>query len=195
MKIYILLPILVLTIFITYKLFAKNNVEEQPYKIIKTFNDFEIRFYPPATLATINSTSKNYKELGNSGFRVLAKYIFGGNKENKNISMTAPVYMNISDTLSSMSFVMPKNYDKNNLPTPNNSNIIIKSTDEIFVAVIKFSGFASDEKININIEKLKKLLIENKISFYGNFNYLGYNPPFQIINRRNEIIVNVIWSK
>ncbi|MFZ4797426.1 MAG: SOUL family heme-binding protein [Bacteroidia bacterium] len=194
MKVFIITSILVLAILFTYKVFAKNNLEEQPYSIVKTYHEFEIRFYPTSTMATINSKSKNYKDLGSSGFRVLAKYIFGGNKENKSISMTAPVYMNINDTLSSMSFVMPKSYNEKKLPTPNDSNIIISKTDEIFVAVIKFSGFASDEKIKTNIEKLKVLLKENQISYFGNFNYLGYNPPFQLINRRNEIMVNVKWT-
>ena len=193
MKYIIIITFLVIAIIFTFKVFAKNKVEEQPYRIVKTYPDFEIRFYPTSTLATINSKSKNYKDLGSSGFRVLAKYIFGGNNENKNISMTAPVYMNINDTLSTMSFVMPKSYNEKNLPTPNDPNIIISKTDEIFVAVIKFSGFASDEKIKTNIEKLKILLKQNQISYFGNLIYLGYNPPFQLINRRNEIMVNVKW--
>lgn len=79
--------------------------ETQPYKVIKVEQEFEIRYYPSATMAMITSDAKSYKELGNSGFRKLAGYIFGGNTESKQISMTSPVHMDINDTVSSMSFV------------------------------------------------------------------------------------------
>jgi len=26
----------------------------------------------------------------------------------------------------------------------------------------------------------------------GNFEYLGYNPPYQMVNRRNEVIVELV---
>jgi hypothetical protein len=196
MKIYIsIISVLIMVAFIAYKAFAKTNVEEQPYQVIKVYDSFEVRFYPSATIASINSNAKTYKDLGSSGFRKLANYIFGGNKENKSIAMTAPVYMDINDTQSTMSFVMPSNYNRKNLPNPNDSTIMIKETESVYVAVIKFSGFASDSKIKEYTEKLKKQLLEKQISFYGNFSYLGYNPPFQLVNRRNEILVNINWNK
>ncbi len=196
MKVYFsLISVLIIVAFIAYKAFAKTNVEEQPYQVIKVYDSFEVRFYPSATIASINSNAKTYKDLGSSGFRKLANYIFGGNKENKNIAMTAPVYMDINNTQSTMSFVMPKNYNSKNLPNPNDSTITIKETESVYVAVIKFSGFASDSKIKEYTEKLKKQLLEKQISYYGNFSYLGYNPPFQLVNRRNEILVNINWNK
>ncbi len=196
MKVYFsIILVLIMVAFIAYKAFAKTNVEEQPYQVIKVYDSFEVRFYPSATIASINSNAKTYKDLGSSGFRKLANYIFGGNNENKNIAMTAPVYMDINDTQSTMSFVMPKNYSSKNLPNPNDSTITIKETESVYVAVIKFSGFASDSKIKEYTEKLKKQLLEKQISYYGNFSYLGYNPPFQLVNRRNEILVNINWSK
>jgi len=196
MKVYFsIILVLIIVAFIAYKAFAKTNVEEQPYQVIKVYDSFEVRFYPSATIASINSNAKTYKDLGSSGFRKLANYIFGGNNENKNIAMTAPVYMDINDSQSTMSFVMPKNYNRKNLPNPNDSTIMIKETESVYVAVIKFGGFASDSKIKEYTEKLKKQLLEKQISFYGNFSYLGYNPPFQLVNRRNEILVNINWNK
>ncbi len=196
MKMYFsIILVLIIVVFIAYKAFAKTNVEEQPYQVIKVYDSFEVRFYPSATIASINSNAKTYKDLGSSGFRKLANYIFGGNKDNKSIAMTAPVYMDINDTQSTMSFVMPQNYNSKNLPNPNDSTITIKETESVYVAVIKFSGFASDSKIKEHTEKLKKQLLEKQISYYGNFSYLGYNPPFQLVNRRNEILVNINWSK
>jgi hypothetical protein len=196
MKVYFsIILVLIIVALITYKAFAKTKVEEQPYQVIKVYDNFEVRFYPSATIASINSNAKTYKDLGSSGFRKLANYIFGGNKDNKSIAMTAPVYMDINDTQSTMSFVMPQNYNSKNLPNPNDPTITIKETESVYVAVIKFSGFASDSKIKEHTEKLKKQLLEKQISYYGNFSYLGYNPPFQLVNRRNEILVNINWSK
>jgi hypothetical protein len=43
-------------------------------------------------------------------------------------------------------------------------------------------------------EKLQKLLKENGITPHGNYRFLGYNPPYQFVGRRNEIIVAVDWK-
>jgi hypothetical protein len=170
---------------------ASGKTEEQKYNVVSSNEDFEIRFYPSATLATVYLTANSYREISGPGFRTLAGYIFGGNESETKISMTAPVHMNISEGRSSMSFVMPSAYNTDNLPKPDNSRVIIEKSEDEYVAVIKFSGYASDKTIKKQSEKLRKLLMENGIEFYGNFRYLGYNPPYQFFNRRNEIIVSV----
>jgi hypothetical protein len=173
---------------------AANKTETQAYRIIKAEKEFEIRLYPPATLATVTSSAKTYKELASPGFRKLANFIFGGNQNNKPISMTSPVHMDINDTVSSMSFVMPSTYTKENLPKPNDPNVIISTTTEDYVAAIRFSGYASDNQIKKYTDKLKTALISNGIEFYGNFRFLGYNAPYQFWGRRNEIIVSIRWN-
>ncbi len=189
-----LVVIVVVLIFQSFLVMSANKTEEQKYSLIRKYKDFEIRFYPSATIATINSDAKTYKELSGPGFRKLANYIFGGNKTNTKISMTSPVQMDINDSLSTMSFVMPSAYSKKNLPKPNDPNVQIKNTADEYVAVIRFGGYASDKDIKFYSEKLQKLLKENGISSYGHFRFLGYNPPFQFIGRRNEIIVKIKWE-
>ena len=186
--------VVVLILFQTYTTMATENSETQAYKVLRTEKDFEIRFYPSTTIATINSSAKTYKELGSSGFSKLAGYIFGGNKEKKQIAMTSPVHMDINDSISTMSFVMPLNYNKDNLPLPNNSEVKIETTADEYVAAIRFNGFASDKDIKENKEKLENALKAKSISYYGHFRYLGYNPPYQLFGRRNEIIVAINWS-
>lgn len=172
-----------------------NKTEEQKYSIIRKYDDFEIRFYPSATIATISSDAKTYRELSGPGFQKLAGYIFGGNEANKKIAMTTPVRMDINDSASSMSFVMPSVYTKDNLPKPNDPGVQIKTTTEEFVAAIRFGGFASDKDLKFYSEKLQNLLKQNGISTSGNYRFLGYNPPFQLFGRRNEIIVAVDWKE
>ena len=179
----------------SFTIMSANKTEEQKYTVVREFKDFEIRFYPSATIATINSDAKTYKELSGPGFQKLAGYIFGGNESNTKISMTAPVQMDINDSVSTMSFVMPSAYTKETLPKPNDPNVRIMNTDDEYVAVIRFGGYASDEDMKFYSEKLQNLLKENEITHRGNYRFLGYNSPFQFIGRRNEIIVTVDWKE
>ena len=167
--------------------------EKQKYKVVFSEKEFEIRFYPSAILATVYSDARSYKELATPGFRKLAGYIFGGNEADTKISMTSPVHMDMKN--ASMSFVMPSSFSEENLPKPDDPGVKIERTDDIYVAAIRFGGYATDNDISQYSEKLKTLLEEKGIRWYGNFRYLGYNPPFQPFGRRNEIIVNVKWNE
>jgi hypothetical protein len=194
----ILYTILILAIIFTIAQIAiymsSTKTKTQPYRIVASKPDFEIRFYPAATMATISSSAVSYRQLGRSGFGTLARYIFGGNEGKKQIAMTAPVHMAISDSAASMSFVMPDGYTMDNLPAPNDSNVKLKTTSDQYVAAITFGGFASDSDIKKYTDKLDQLLKANSISHFGDFRFLGYNPPYQLFGRKNEVIVNVIWK-
>jgi hypothetical protein len=185
----------IIVIFQSFTLMSSKKAEEQKYTVILKDKDFEIRFYPSATVATISSNAKTYKELSGPGFRKLAGYIFGGNESNTSISMTAPVHMDINDSVSSMSFVMPSSYNEGNLPKPNDPNVLIHKTADEYVAVLQFGGFASDKELKSYSDKLNDILKEKGITSSGHARFLGYNPPFQLINRRNEIVVSVNWKE
>lgn len=194
MKIVLIVAGIILVLFIVFQVYtvmSTKKSETQPYTVIRVEQDFEIRFYPSATMAIISSSAQSYKELGSSGFSKLAGYIFGGNKDKKQIGMTTPVHMNIGDSSSTMAFVMPATYSKDNLPLPNNSAVTIHETADEYVAAITFGGFASNEEIKKQSLLLENALKEKHIVYYGPFRFLGYNPPFQLLNRRNEIIVRI----
>jgi len=192
--IIIIILISFLALFQIYITMSTNKTETQHYKVIEVNKQFEIRYYPAAVMAKITSTTKSYRDLGSSGFSKLAKYIFGGNKDNKQIAMTSPVHMDIGDSLSTMAFVMPSSLKKEELPKPNDAEISIETSEPEYVAVIQFGGFASNESIAKHKEELEKALKEKGISYYGNFRYLGYNPPYQLFGRRNEVIVAINYN-
>ena len=197
MKTFIIITtiaIVIMVLFQSFTIMSTNKSEEQKYTVIQSEEDFEIRFYPSATVATINSNAKTYKELSGPGFRKLAGYIFGGNETKTSISMTSPVHMDINDSLSTMSFVMPSSYNPENLPKPNNPNVIIQETTAEYVAVMRFGGFASDKDLIYYSEKLQGMLKDKGITSYGHARFLGYNPPFQLVKRRNEIIISINWQ-
>jgi hypothetical protein len=191
-KVFLIIAIILVGIFIVFQIYITmsiNKTETQAYKVIRVEEIFEIRYYPAATMAMISSTSKSYRDLGSSGFSKLAKYIFGGNSENKQIAMTSPVHMDIGATKSTMAFVLPSQFNASNLPKPNDSSVSIISSEPEYVAVIQFTGFATTVSINKNKTLLENALKRKQLSYYGNFRYLGYNPPFQLFGRRNEVIV------
>lgn len=196
MKLFLILIGILVALLIIHKTkmaMAETKSEEQQYEVIQTGNGFEIRFYPSVTMAMITSSASSYKELAGSGFSTLASYIFGANDKEQKIAMTAPVHMDINDSLSTMSFVMPVLFTKDTLPKPKNGNVIIKTAPEEYVAAIRFGGYASDKDIKLYSGRLEKSLIASAVDYYGNFRFLGYNAPYQFFGRRNEIIVNVRW--
>lgn len=198
MKILLIITSVLVILFIVFQVYtvmATRKTNEQPYSVIKKEKEFEIRFYPSVPIATMRSSAKSFKALGSEGFRKLAGYIFGANQDNKSIAMTSPVSMSIEDTASTMSFVMPSGYTLDNLPKPNDDAVKLVMSNEEYVAVISFGGFASDEDIQSYTEALKEILIKNNISYLGSFKYLGYNPPYQLVDRRNEIVVRIQWDK
>lgn len=174
-----------------YTLMATKKSETQAYSVIRTDKEFEIRHYPAAILAKVTSNAKSYRDLGYSGFGKLAKFIFGGNSENKQIAMTSPVHMDIGDSESVMSFVLPAHFKLEDVPKPDSSEIEIHVSEPEYVAALQFDGFATTARINKYKAQLEKSLENRGISYYGNFRYLGYNPPYQIIGRRNEVIISI----
>ena len=185
-------------IYFIFQSFIASNAlktEKEPYRLVLKETNFEIRYYPSVTLATVHSNATNYKGVANSGFRKLAGFIFGGNEQKESISMTAPVRMSMTEKGSTMSFVMPEKYNHEALPTPKDKNILIQQSQPAYVAVISFGGYASDEKINSYKLKLEQILIDKKIKVIGDYTFLGYNAPYQFIGRTNEVILPIEWKE
>ena len=122
--IFIILGILLIA-FIILQLYAMNaqkNIETYPYVVNKKYDGFEIRSYEASLFTSVQLTGKKYKDVSSKGFSILAGYIFGGNDKNQKISMTSPVAMSLDDTVNMM-FMVPKKFNKETLPTPNQSEI------------------------------------------------------------------------
>lgn len=185
-------------IYIIFQSFIAGNsvkTEKQKYRAVLKDDALEIRYYPAATMATVYSNATNYKSVASSGFGKLARFIFGGNKQNERIEMTAPVRMNMSEKGAEMSFVMPTKYNESNLPKPNDEGIHIHQSAPQYVAVIAFGGYANDEKITTYKNKILQILAERKIKVTGDYTFLGYNAPYQMIARTNEIAIPIEWKE
>lgn len=168
---------------------SDSKTEIQKYQTIKSEKDFEVRYYPPAILASVDMAG-SYDQSRNSSFGTLAGYIFGGNEENMQISMTAPVRM--SEAEGTMSFVMPSRFTMETLPDPKSKRVKLHTSEPQYVAVVSFSGWANDRKISEMKEKLSEWLEIQGLNHNNKFEYLGYNPPYQLTNRRNEVLVPLL---
>jgi len=183
--------ILILGGIISFFSFRFKGIETPNYKVIQTLGEVEIREYPQMILAQTKMGSKRYDSSGNTGFRTVANYIFGGNQQQQKIAMTAPVIMNMSDTEASMSFVMPSQYQLDELPKPNSSAVSLVTQGSMKLAVLRFGGYSSDEKIAKYAQLLSQVLEKNNIKTKGSLLYMGYNAPWDVINRRNEVAFQI----
>lgn len=169
---------------------SQRNIETYPYELVQSFETFEVRNYEASLFTSVKIPSNEYKKVSSTGFSILANYIFGNNENNQKIAMTSPVAMTLEDTMTMM-FMVPKELNKDNLPQPNNAEITFVEEPAKTVAVITFGGWANDTIINKYKQQLITALDKEGINHTNKFYFLGYNPPYEILNRRNEIMVEL----
>ena len=61
-----LLLVAIFLIFQSFKIINVVKTEKQAYRVVKKEAGFEIRFYPPATMATVYSKATNYKSVSSA---------------------------------------------------------------------------------------------------------------------------------
>jgi hypothetical protein len=190
MKILLIILMICAGIIVFGFTISTRKTETLPYTVVKKMKGFEIRKYESALFTSTTFPYTSYEESSGKGFRILAGYIFGANEREEKIAMTTPVIMEIGDTIK-MLFMVPSEKTINTLPKPKNPKVSFETSKPITLAAIEFGGWASDEKIELNKQKLIKLLAENNLNHTGKFLFMAYNSPYQPVNRRNEILVEL----
>ena len=173
-----------------YAMSTSRNIESYPYTVIQEYGDFEIRQYEASLFTSVTMPTDKYEEASGKGFSTLAGYIFGGNERNEKIAMTSPVAMSLEDSMTMM-FLVPKAYKKEDLPKPNTESITITEMPAKKVAAITFGGWADSEKIDRYQAELRKALDREGIAYTNKSYFLGYNPPFEMVGRKNEVIIEL----
>lgn len=168
---------------------------QQPYTVLATASGLEVRHYPEALSASVLRPGTHYREVANPGFRSLAGYIFGGNAEGRKIAMTAPVHMEMGADSSRMRFIMPEGLAMDSLPRPDDPAVKLERLPAETVAVLRFGGFAKDERIAARSQELLERVKAAGLEPIGPVRFLGYDPPWQVVARRNEVIVAVKWPR
>ena len=182
-------------------------IEEPKYTVVRQYDGFEIREYAPYLVAEVTVPGPA-EEAGNQGFRILAAYIFGKNRGERKISMTAPVAQAPAPTKIEMTapvtqaaasdgyivqFTMPSEYTLETLPEPLDPQVKLKEVPAGRVAVIRYSGTWSERNYKEHLEKLQRGVEAAGLRTTGSPIYSRYNAPFvPWFMRRNEIWLKLI---
>ena len=191
MVIIVLVVILIAFSFLQlYLIYGQRNIETYSYVVKNKFKQFEIRIYETTLFTSVKLSTKGYKNSSSKGFSILAGYIFGNNERNEKISMTSPVSMSLDDSMTMM-FMVPKKFKKDMLPKPNQTGIEFKQEPAKTLAAIRFSGWPNETKIEKYKQNLKAALDAEGIKYTNQFYLFGYNAPYEVFNRKNEVIVEL----
>ena len=181
----------VIVLFIVAQFFihrSSTKIEYYPYTVTSVFDGIEIRDYQARLFTTVAIENQGYKKNASNGFSKLGGYIFGANARKQKIAMTSPVSMTLG-AQPKMGFMVPQGIRKDDLPKPNQADITFKQEPKKTMAVITFSGWANDATIKEHKDALIAILKANEIKHSNQFYCFGYNPPYDLFFRRNEIAV------
>ena len=160
--------------------------DEVKYTMVSKSELYEIRKYSDRLVIETKISDQS------SGFRRLFKYISGDNKDKKEIKMTTPVTQTEKNGNMTMQFYVPAEFDENNTPDPNNSEVKVLNIKGGYYAAIVYSGRASDNNYVKHKNILEDQLKKNKISIISKPIRATYNSPFTLpMLRRNEVMFKV----
>jgi hypothetical protein len=185
-------------------------VEEPAFKTVLSDGAFEVRDYSSLIVAEVTVTGGQH-EAANKGFRLLAGYIFGGNKRRQSIAMTAPVAQEPAGEPAGekiamtapvtqlqaagtwiVRFTMPSGYTLETLPQPNDPRVRLRSLPATRFAVLRFSGLASEGDVQAKTRELLSAAKAHHLRPSGPVTLAQYNPPWTVwFMRRNEVMVPV----
>ena len=202
----------VLLSFITLLLSAGKAMatEEPKYSLIEKDGAFEVRAYDSKLIAEVVLEGE-MSDATSAGFRLLADYIFGNNTahsgRSEKISMTAPVTVEPRSEKIAMTapvaiqseqkgwrvwFVMPSQFSLATLPKPNSPLVVIKPIAAKRYAVVRFSGWVDDEKMQAKVKELSAWVAVKKLTSKGQPELARYNPPWTLpFLRRNEVMLEI----
>ena len=194
MKTIVIFLILGLTVLVSWQLYGAYVTEKtskmEP-ELIGEKNGIIFKKYlnyQKASVSIDNMSSSNGK------FGILANYIFGGNQDEVQISMTSPVIYQL-DSSSTFSFIMPESWLGKELPKPNNDNIFFDVVKNQYVAVLEFGGYAKQEICERKHREMREVLQDLGIKISDSYSVAVYQAPYQMLNRKNEIWIELNESQ
>lgn len=179
------------------------------YQVVRALaDDIELRDYPSVIVAETDVSAASDDKAGNSGFRVLADYIFGNNQRRAEIAMTAPVEQRRQSQKIAMTapveqkptgtdswvvtFTMPSKWTLETLPMPNNPRVRIRELPARQIAVARFSGTWSTKRFERYRDALLAAVEGSGLTIAGEPWTARYDPPWTPwFMRRNEVMVEI----
>jgi len=170
-------------------------IEEPDFKVIRTFDNVELRQYAPYVVAEV-VLDVSAEEAGNQAFPILAGYIFGKNKGERKLAMTAPVRMDMTTPVTQaavaggtqVQFVLPKGVTLATAPEPIDPRVQLRMMPAATWAVIRYSGTWSQSNYREHLDELRASLGAAGVATQGEPVLARYNAPLTPwFMRRNEI--------
>lgn len=178
-------------------------IEEPAFEVERRLSDdVEIRRYAPYVVAEVTVPGPA-EEAGNRAFPILAGYIFGKNKGERKLEMTAPVTQAPAPVKLPMTapvtqapaaggyvvqFVLPRAVTLDTAPQPLDERVVLRQVAATRLAAIRFSGFWSDTNYAAQLARLQETLKAAGQPWTGEPVFSRYNPPITPwFLRRNEI--------
>ena len=181
---------------------AARAIEEPSYTVERKLGEVEIRAYAPYVVAEVR-VSGPADSAGNRAFPLLAGYIFGRNKGERKMAMTAPVTQTAAPMKMEMTapvtqtaaegghvvqFVLPREVTIERAPEPLDPRVKVREVPAARWATITFSGFWSTENYERHLAKLREELAAAGLEVEGEPTWSRYDAPWKPwFLRRNEI--------
>lgn len=178
-------------------------VEEPRFERLRQIGEHvELRRYAPYVVAEV-VLEAGAAEAGNQAFPILAGYIFGKNKGQRSMAMTAPVTQTAQPMKMAMTapvtqsaaasgtrvqFVLPSEITLATAPEPLDPRVRLREEPEATWAVIRYSGTWSQARMQEQLAALRATLAEAGVETEGEPVWARYNGPLTPwFMRRNEV--------
>ncbi|KAK8400204.1 hypothetical protein O3P69_003123 [Scylla paramamosain] len=170
-------------------------IETAPYTVVNNAETYEERIYPAQKWVTTSHLSISHNQASNDMFHDLFNFIDGQNDAGIKVDMTAPVTVLVQpgegpncENNFTMSFYVPAAH-QDAPPKPLNTNVYIEERPELHVFSRRFHGFAQDVDWIFNADALAQDLLADGVEDINLQHYYtaGYDSPFVIFNRTNEV--------
>ena len=187
---FLLLPVLVL---VPVPL-TTHATEEPDFEVLRRVGSVELRRYAPYAVAEV-VLDVAPAEAGGQAVPVLAGYIFGNNKGQRKLAMTAPVMQAAAPVRQTpvtggirVQFVLPKGVTVATAPEPLDPLVQLRQVPASSWAVLRYSGTWSQANYVEHLAVLRTTLDTAVIATLGEPVLTRYNAPFtRWFMRRNEI--------
>jgi SOUL heme-binding protein len=177
-------------------------IEEPKYEVLRQLGTVELRQYAPYVVAEV-VLDATAEDAGSRAFPILAGYIFGKNKGERKLAMTAPVTQSAVPVKMEMTapvtqaavpggmrvqFVLPQGVTLESAPEPLDPRVQLRLVPASRWAAIRYSGTWSQANYEEHLGKLQSTLAAAGVATQGQPVLARYNGPMTPwFMRRNEV--------
>lgn len=173
-----------------------NDLDCPKYTIIDdTHETWEERQYSAASWVGTTLNGVDFDKAGEKMFMKLFAYIGGENEPGVKVEMSVPVITRATIDAKTglfvnnytMSFYLPYKYQNITAPKPTNPDVFLWTEPQSKIFVRSFSGYMSETKDLFNAGAMAADLKDEWDYDHGYIYTAGYDSPWKIFVRHNEI--------